>query len=105
MLGRQSYTPREISWYLVYVFFGSSYLGLDIATDISETLGPPLMIIFICMTNILLITSLISLLSNTLDKVMDHSREQYLFQYSVFVLEASASRRLTYFFPPMVRLL
>lgn len=105
MLGRAVYTPREISWYLVYVFFGSSYLGLDIASEISPSLGPPLMIIFICMTNILLITSLISLLSNTLDRIMEHSREQYLFQYSVFVLEASASRRLTYFFPPMVRLL
>ncbi|KAL8732507.1 MAG: hypothetical protein Q9166_002721 [cf. Caloplaca sp. 2 TL-2023] len=32
---------------------------------------------------------------------MDHAREEYLFQYSVFVLEASASRRLTYYFPPL----
>ncbi|MCJ1339466.1 hypothetical protein MMC09_004756 [Bachmanniomyces sp. S44760] len=53
------------------------------------------------MTNILLITSLISLLSNSLTKVMDHAKEEYLFQYSVFVLEASASRRLTYYFPPL----
>ncbi|KAI9821911.1 MAG: hypothetical protein M1827_002493 [Pycnora praestabilis] len=39
------------------------------------------------MTNILLITSLISLLSASLAKVMNHAREEYLFIYSVFVLE------------------
>ncbi|KAL8931022.1 MAG: hypothetical protein Q9208_000124 [Pyrenodesmia sp. 3 TL-2023] len=39
--------------------------------------------------------------SSYLGFVMDHAREEYLFQYSVFVLEASASRRLTYYFPPL----
>ncbi|KAL8949358.1 MAG: hypothetical protein Q9222_004523 [Ikaeria aurantiellina] len=34
-------------------------------------------------------------------EVMDHARDEYLFQYSVFVLGASASRRLTYYFPPL----
>lgn len=37
--------------------------------QISPILGPPLMFIFVCMTNILLVTSLISLLSNSLTKV------------------------------------
>ena len=37
--------------------------------QISPVLGPPLMFIFVCMTNILLITSLISLMSNSLTKV------------------------------------
>ena len=58
-------------------------------------------------------------------QVMAHAREEYLFQrvppgqrlstggplltrspahrYSVYVLESSTSRRLTYFFPPLVR--
>ncbi|KAI9842107.1 MAG: hypothetical protein M1837_007468 [Sclerophora amabilis] len=64
---------------------------------ISPTLGPPLMvnrthlaaartlpapIIFVCMTNILLITSLISILSNSLT-------------------QASTSKKLTLFWPPM----
>jgi len=37
--------------------------------QISPILGPPLMLIFVIMTNILLITSLISLLSNSLTNV------------------------------------
>jgi len=31
---------------------------------------------------------------------MAHAREEYLFQYSIYVLESSTSRRLTYFMPP-----
>lgn len=31
---------------------------------------------------------------------MAHAREEYLFQYSVYVLESCTSRRLTYFLPP-----
>ena len=31
---------------------------------------------------------------------MTHAREEYLFQYSIYVLESCTSRRLTYFLPP-----
>jgi hypothetical protein len=76
-----------MSWILIKVFFGSSYLGFDIMNDINAKLGPPLMLIFVTMTNILLITSLISILSDSFSKVIAHAREEYLFVYSVYVLE------------------
>ncbi|KAK5716040.1 hypothetical protein LTR15_009865 [Elasticomyces elasticus] len=86
----------RINWILIQVFFGSSYLGF-----ISPILGPPIMFLFVCMTSILLVTVLISLLSNTLTKVIEHAREEYLSVYAIFVLEASTSNRLTYFIPPL----
>ncbi|KAF2263356.1 hypothetical protein CC78DRAFT_465990 [Lojkania enalia] len=89
LLARDQFSPREMSWILVKVFFGSPYFG------------PPVMLVFVALTNILLITSLISLLSNSLTKVLDHAREEYLFVYSVYVLEASTSNRLTYYLPPL----
>ncbi|KAG7004943.1 hypothetical protein G7Y79_00022g051640 [Physcia stellaris] len=119
MLARDTFTVTEIWWTMIYVFFGSSYLGFSLADfiahtpvewqmamligqwQISKTLGSTLMLCFVVLTNILLLTSLIAILSNSLTKVMDHAREEYLYQYSVFVLEASASRRLTYYFPPL----
>ncbi|KAK5731469.1 hypothetical protein LTR17_011357 [Elasticomyces elasticus] len=64
-------------------------------------IGPPIMFLFVCMTSILLVTVLISLLSNTLTKVIEHAREEYLSVYAIFVLEASTSNRLTYFIPPL----
>jgi len=101
LLARDSFKPQEMSWILIKVFFGSSYLGFDVAQEISPFFGPPVMLIFIILTNILLITSLISLLSNSLSKILEHARDEYLFIYSVYVLEASSSNRLTYFLPPL----
>ncbi|KAI9679476.1 MAG: hypothetical protein M1817_005498 [Caeruleum heppii] len=77
LLARDQFTLNDVSWILIKVFFGSSYLGFDAMREISPILGPPLMVslrrkkrklIFVCLTNILLITSLISLLSNSLTK-------------------------------------
>jgi hypothetical protein len=108
-------------------------------------------LIFVCLTNILLITALVSLVSNSLtevrphlslfsgDRFQDHScqlgtlpetyeavsnrsllmLERSIFssewkwpcsdhhpadsdRYSIYVLESSTSRRLTYFLPPLV---
>ncbi|EXJ55591.1 hypothetical protein A1O7_08519 [Cladophialophora yegresii CBS 114405] len=101
MLARDRMTLNDMSWLLIKVFFGSSYLGFDMAVKISPLFGYTLMLVFVCLTNILLITSLVSLVSNSLTEVMAHAREEYLFQYSIYVLESSTSRRLTYFMPPL----
>ncbi|KAK4900599.1 hypothetical protein LTR27_002315 [Elasticomyces elasticus] len=100
-LARGTMSAGRINWILIQVFFGSSYLGFEIAEEISPILGPPIMFLFVCMTSILLVTVLISLLSNTLTKVIEHAREEYLSVYAIFVLEASTSNRLTYFIPPL----
>ncbi|TVY15639.1 Calcium channel YVC1, partial [Lachnellula arida] len=101
LLARDSFTLAEMSWILIKVFFGSSYLGFDIMTDINPILGPPLMLVFVIMTTILLITSLISILSDSFSRVIAHARDEYIFVYSVYVLEASTSNRLTHFYPPL----
>ncbi|KAK3072848.1 hypothetical protein LTR53_006080 [Teratosphaeriaceae sp. CCFEE 6253] len=100
-LARGTFSVTKMNWILIKVFFGSSYLGFDVAEEISPILGPPLMLAFVVLTNILLITSLISLLSNTLTKVIEHAREEYLSVYAIYVLEASTSNRLIYFIPPL----
>ncbi|KAB8232427.1 uncharacterized protein BDW43DRAFT_109104 [Aspergillus alliaceus] len=101
MLARDRLSLRQMSWILVKVFFGSNVLGFDIAHEISPIFGYGLMLIFVSMTNLLLISSLVSLMSMSLEGVMAHAREEYLFQLSIYVLESSNSRRLTYFMPPL----
>ncbi|KAI4720834.1 hypothetical protein E4T48_02962 [Aureobasidium sp. EXF-10727] len=101
LLGRGQFTFRQMALILTKVFFGSSYLGFEISDKISPYLGLPLMLVFVTLTQILLVTSLISILSNSLSNVLSHAREEYLYVYSVFVLEASTSNRLTYFIPPL----
>lgn len=85
---------------LTKIFFGSSYVGFDIMQDIDPIFGPPLMIIFVTLSSILLMGSLTGMLSNSFSRVITHAREEYLYVYSVYVLEASTSNRLTHFYPP-----
>ncbi|KAL8705042.1 MAG: hypothetical protein Q9201_001812 [Fulgogasparrea decipioides] len=95
MLARDSFTAREIWWTMVNVFFGSSYLGFDIASEISPALGPTseldqggdthppsassLMLDGGAKT--LALVADMRRARSDIEQVMDHAREEYLFQY------------------------
>jgi len=100
LVGRESFTLSRMTMILTKIFFGSSYVGFDIMHDIDPVFGPPLMLIFITLSSILLMGSLTGMLSNSFSRVITHAREEYLYVYSVYVLEASTSNRLTHFYPP-----
>ncbi|KAK3358269.1 hypothetical protein B0T24DRAFT_520879 [Lasiosphaeria ovina] len=100
LIARDAYPLGDITWFLTKIFFGSSYVGFDIMRNIDPVFGPPLMMLFIMLSSILLMGSLTGMLSNSFSRVITHAREEYLYVYSVFVLEASTSNRLTHFYPP-----
>ncbi|OAQ99385.1 hypothetical protein LLEC1_05176 [Akanthomyces lecanii] len=100
LLGRDHFTLVGMAGVLGKIFFGSSYVGLDIMHDIDPVFGPPLMIVFITMSTFLLMGSLAGLLANSFARVMDQAHLEYVYVYSVYVLEASTSNRLTHFYPP-----
>jgi hypothetical protein len=100
LIGRESYPFRDMVWFLTKIFLGSSYVGFDIMKDLDPIFGPPLMVLFIMLSSILLMGSLTGMLSNSFSRVITHAREEYLYVYSVYVLEASTSNRLTHFYPP-----
>ncbi|KAJ5663034.1 hypothetical protein N7507_003765 [Penicillium longicatenatum] len=101
LLARDRFSVGEMSFLLLKVFFGSGTLGFDNALKISPIFGYGLMLIFVPLSNFLLLACLISLMGMSLEGVMAHAREEYLFQLSIYVLESSNSRRLTYFLPPL----
>ncbi|KAK8932246.1 hypothetical protein H634G_04725 [Metarhizium anisopliae BRIP 53293] len=100
LVGRDTFSFGRMTGILTKIFFGSSYVGFDIMDQIDPIFGPPLMIIFITLTSILLQGSLTGMLSNSFSRVITQAREEYLYVYSVYVLEASTSNRLTHFYPP-----
>ncbi|KIH88811.1 receptor-activated Ca2+-permeable cation channel [Sporothrix brasiliensis 5110] len=100
LLGRALFTLPHMTMVLTKIFFGSSYVGFDIMDDIDPVFGPPLMLVFVTLSSILLMGSLTGMLSNSFSRVMGHAREEYLYVYSIYVLEASTSNRLTHFYPP-----
>ncbi|KAK4144571.1 uncharacterized protein C8A04DRAFT_11407 [Dichotomopilus funicola] len=100
LVGRDAYSLNDMTGFLTRIFFGSSYVGFDIMNNIDPIFGPPLMIVFVTLSSILLTGSLTGMLSNSFSRVITHAREEYLYVYSVYVLEASTSNRLTHFYPP-----
>ncbi|CCC11745.1 hypothetical protein SMACR_04727 [Sordaria macrospora] len=100
LVGRDSFPLRDMTWFLTKIFFGSTFVGFDIMRKIDPVFGPPLMILFVMLSSILLMGSLTGMLSNSFSRVITHAREEYLFVYSIYVLEASTSNRLTHFYPP-----
>jgi hypothetical protein len=100
LVGRDAFSLYDMTGFLTRIFFGSSYVGFDIMHDIDPFFGPPLVIIFVTLSSILLTGSLTGMLSNSFSRVITHAREEYLYVYSVYVLEASTSNRLTHFYPP-----
>jgi hypothetical protein len=101
-LGRDNFSFHDMSWLLVHVFFGSSYSGFDAAPQISPIFGPPLMLIFVTLTNILLVTVLISILSERFSGIMHNAKQEYAIHFLSTVVESvNTSDRVTYFYPPL----
>lgn len=100
LVGRDSFTFSRMTMILTKIFFGSSGVGIEVMDDIDAVFGPPLMLIFICLSSFLLTGSLTGMLSSSFSRVITQAREEYLFVYSIYVLEASTSNRLTHFLPP-----
>ena len=100
LIGRDHFSTGEMTWKMTQIFYGSNSIGFEIMSQIDQFFGPPLMIIFITLSSILLMGSMTGILSNSFSRVITHAREEYLYVYSVYVLEASTSNRLTHFYPP-----
>ncbi|GAW20019.1 hypothetical protein ANO14919_095130 [Xylariales sp. No.14919] len=100
LVGRETFTFPHMAMIVTKIFFGASFVGFDNMHQIDPIFGPPLMFIFVTLSSILLMGSLTGLLSNSFSRVITHAREEYLYVYSVYVLEASTSNRLTHFYPP-----
>ncbi|KAI1736769.1 ion transporter [Xylaria scruposa] len=100
LVGRETFTFPHMAMIVSKIFFGSSFVGFDVMYQIDPVFGPPLMFLFVTLSSILLMGSLTGMLSNSFSRVITHAREEYLYIYSVYVLEASTSNRLTHFYPP-----
>ncbi|KAI0859503.1 ion transporter [Xylaria cubensis] len=100
LVGRETFSFPHMAMIVSKIFFGASFVGFDVMHQIDPIFGPPLMFLFVTLSSILLMGSLTGMLSNSFSRVITHAREEYLYIYSVYVLEASTSNRLTHFYPP-----
>ncbi|KAF9984965.1 hypothetical protein BGZ65_012113 [Modicella reniformis] len=90
----------EIAWLLLQVFLGSAFLGFEHAGELSEKFGNPLMVLFVAISVLMLYTLLISIFSQSFSEVSANAKEEFLFLFSVRVMEEVKSDALYEFQPP-----
>ncbi|KAG0099438.1 hypothetical protein BGZ93_007710 [Podila epicladia] len=90
----------DIAWLLLQVFFGSAFLGFEQASELSEVFGAPLMVLFVAISVLMLYTLLISIFSQTFSEVSANAKEEFMFLFSVKVMEEVKSDALYEFQPP-----
>ncbi|KAG0224698.1 hypothetical protein BGW41_004972 [Actinomortierella wolfii] len=93
----QSY--GEISWLLLQVFLGSAFEGFDEADELG-TFGRPLMVFFVAVSAVFLYTLLISIFSQTFSDVSANANEEFMFLFSLKVMEEVKSDKIYEFQPP-----
>jgi len=81
-------------------FFGNSSLSFTQAKSFHPFFGPILLVTYAALSNTLLITMLISILSNTFAKINQHASEEFLFQFAISTLEGVKSDALFSYQPP-----
>ncbi|KAH7910209.1 hypothetical protein BJ138DRAFT_1153472 [Hygrophoropsis aurantiaca] len=94
------WSVRAIAWLMVQIWFGNTYLSFGQATSFHPVFGPVLMTCFAALSNTLLLTILISILSNTVARIDANANQEYMFQYTISTMEGVKSDALFSYQPP-----
>lgn len=99
-LAADTWSVKAIAWLMVQIWFGNTYLSFGQAKSFHPIFGPILMTGFAALSNTLLLTILISILSNTFARIDANAKQEYLFQYAISTIEGVKSDALFSYQPP-----
>lgn len=99
-LASGTWTIRNIAWLMVQIWFGSTYLSFGQAKSFHPVFGPILMTCFAALSGTLLLTILISILSNTAARIDANATQEFLFQCTVSTIQGVKSDALFSYQPP-----
>jgi len=99
-LASEKWTIKSIAWLMVQIWFGNTYLSFGQASSFHPVFGPILMVGFAALSNTLLLTILISILSNTFTRIDANANQEHLFQITIMTLEGMKSDALISYQPP-----
>ncbi|KAG6334595.1 hypothetical protein ID866_4489 [Astraeus odoratus] len=81
------YSASTIAWWMLDLWFGLDASGFDRAAEFDVVFGPILMIMYACLSNTLLLTVLVSILSNTFARINEDAAAEAMFRRAVCMLE------------------
>ncbi|KAG8925536.1 hypothetical protein FRC01_010038 [Tulasnella sp. 417] len=99
--GKNYYSPGTIFWYMLDLYFGLDASGFDRATTFHPVFGPVLMITYACLSNTLLLTVLVAILSNTFSTISEDAVAESMFRRAVSTIEGVKADALFSYQPPL----
>ncbi|GAA5911768.1 hypothetical protein JCM6882_003347 [Rhodosporidiobolus microsporus] len=100
ILSHGKWDTGHISWLLLRMHLGSAFLGFDAAQDFHPIFGPSLMVVFAVLSQTLLLTILISLLTNTFSAVQANAETEILYQKALRTVERAKADPLALYVTP-----
>ncbi|KIO34124.1 hypothetical protein M407DRAFT_13568 [Tulasnella calospora MUT 4182] len=95
------YSPGTIFWYMLDLYFGLDASGFDRATTFHPFFGPVLMVVYACLSNTLLLTVLVAILSNTFSTISEDAVAESMFRKAVSTIEGVKADALFSYQPPL----
>lgn len=98
---RTGYSIGQISWWMVDIWFGLDAAGFEKAPEFDKVFGPILMVTYACLSNTLLLTVLVSILSHTFSTISEDAAAEAMFRRAVSTLEGVKADSLFSYQPPV----
>ncbi|KAF5383692.1 hypothetical protein D9615_003626 [Tricholomella constricta] len=95
------YSAGTIAWWMLDLWFGLDASGFDRATQFHPVFGPVLMVTYACLSNTLLLTVLVSILSNTFATINEDAAAEAMFRKAVSTIEGVKADSLFSYQPPI----
>ncbi|KAF9482552.1 hypothetical protein BDN70DRAFT_874905 [Pholiota conissans] len=96
-----NYSSGLIAWWMLDLWFGLDAAGFDNATKFHPIFGPVLMVTYACLSNTLLLTVLVSILSNTFASVNEDAAAEAMFRKAIATIEGVKADFLFSYQPPV----
>ncbi|KAJ6610203.1 hypothetical protein B0H10DRAFT_2438133 [Mycena sp. CBHHK59/15] len=95
------YSAGQIAWWMMDLWFGLDASGFDQSTHFHPVFGPVLMVTYACLSNTLLLTVLVSILSNTFATINEDAAAEAMFRKAVSTIEGVKADSLFSYQPPV----
>lgn len=95
------YSLGTIAWWMLDLYFGLDASGFDRASHFHSVFGPILMVTYACLSNTLLLTVLVSILSNTFARINEDAAAEAMFRRAVLTIEGVKADSLFSYQPPV----
>ncbi|KAJ6518806.1 receptor-activated Ca2+-permeable cation channel [Mycena sanguinolenta] len=95
------YSLSQIAWWMLDLWFGLDASGFDRAGQFHPSFGPILMVTYACLSNTLLLTVLVSILSNTFATINEDAAAEAMFRKAVSTIEGVKADSLFSYQPPI----